>query len=115
MNEQEQKAAETREEAVVEEQQTAAEVVQADESGVKRRRVVTGTVVSDKNDKTVTVQVVRQLQHPLYKKYIKKSKKYHAHDEQNDAREGDVVRLIESRPMSRLKRWRVVEILKRAV
>ncbi|MCB2212143.1 30S ribosomal protein S17 [bacterium] len=79
------------------------------------RRTLTGTVVSDKNDKTVTVQVIRQLQHPRYKKFIKKSKKYHAHDELNDAHEGDVVKIVESRPMSRLKRWRVVEVLKRAV
>lgn len=91
------------------------QAVDAGEVVLGHRRTLTGTVVSDKNDKTVTVQVIRQLQHPRYKKFIKKSKKYHAHDELNDAHEGDVVKIVESRPMSRLKRWRVVEVLKRAV
>jgi small subunit ribosomal protein S17 len=79
------------------------------------RKVVVGTVVSDKSDKTVVVRVTRRLRHQLYGKFVSMSKKYHAHDEANDAHEGDTVRLIEVRPMSRLKRWRVVEIVKRAV
>lgn len=79
-----------------------------------RRRTVIGTVVSDKNDKTVTVNVMRRLRHPMYGKFVKKSKKYHAHDEQNVCGVGDQVRLMEARPMSRLKRWRVVEIVKKA-
>jgi len=100
---------------VADEKTQAVDVQGASETGEGNRRSLTGTVVSDKNDKTVTIEVIRQVQHPRYKKYIKKSKKYHAHDEQNDAHEGDVVRIVESRPISRLKRWRVVEVLKRAV
>lgn len=79
------------------------------------RKTVTGTVVSDKMDKTVTVLVERRLRHPLYKKLVRKSRKYHAHDEKNECGMGDVVRLMESRPMSRTKRWRVVEIVQKAV
>jgi small subunit ribosomal protein S17 len=80
-----------------------------------RRKTVTGTVVSDKMDKTVTVQVARRLRHPLYGKFVTKTKKYHAHDAANECGAGDVVRLMETRPMSRLKRWRVVEIVKKAL
>ncbi|MFH0882990.1 MAG: 30S ribosomal protein S17 [bacterium] len=79
------------------------------------RKTVTGTVVSDKMDKTVTVLVQRRLRHPLYRKFVTKSRKYHAHDEANECHAGDMVRLMESRPMSRLKRWRVIEIVKKAV
>lgn len=79
------------------------------------RKVVTGTVVSDKMDKTVTVLVARRLRHPLYKKFITRSKKYHAHDAVNECGIGDVVRLMETRPLSRTKRWRVVEIVSKAV
>ncbi|MFC2170492.1 30S ribosomal protein S17 [Calditrichota bacterium] len=79
------------------------------------RKVVTGTVVSNKGDKTVTVLVARRLQHPLYKKFITKSKKYHAHDEINQCGEGDLVKLMESRPLSKTKRWRVLEIVRKAV
>ena len=80
-----------------------------------RRKSVTGTVISDKMDKTITVQVARRLRHPLYGKFVTMSKKYHAHDEQNECGVGDVVRLMETRPMSRSKRWRVVEIVKKAL
>lgn len=79
------------------------------------RKVVTGTVVSDKMDKTVTVLVERRFRHPLYKKFVKKSKKYHAHDESNQCGIGDSVRLMEARPQSKTKRWRVVEVLQKAV
>ncbi len=79
------------------------------------RKVVTGTIVSDKMDKTVTVLVTRRLRHPLYRKYVSRSKKYHAHDEANACGVGDVVKLMETRPLSRTKRWRVVEIVKKAV
>ncbi len=79
------------------------------------RKIVTGTVVSDKMDKTVTVLVSRRLQHPLYKKFITMSKKYHAHDENNECGIGDMVKLMETRPLSRSKRWRVTEIVKKAV
>jgi small subunit ribosomal protein S17 len=72
------------------------------------RRILQGTVVSDKNDKTVIVRVDRQVMHPLYKKYIRRSKRYAAHDEANNARIGDVVRIVECRPLSRTKRWQIV-------
>ncbi|MCC7428004.1 MAG: 30S ribosomal protein S17 [Alphaproteobacteria bacterium] len=73
------------------------------------KRVLTGRVVSDKMDKTVVVSVERRVMHPLYKKFIRRSKKYHAHDEQNACKTGDVVRIEESRPLSKLKRWVVIE------
>lgn len=79
-----------------------------------RRKVRQGTVVSDRMDKTVVVAVERRTAHPLYGKMITRTKKYHAHDEENDAREGDTVRIAETRPLSRTKRWRIVEILERA-
>ena len=73
------------------------------------RRVLQGTVVSDKGDKTITVLVERRIMHPIYKKYIRKSKKYAAHDENNAHKTGDVVEIIECRPISKRKRWTVVE------
>lgn len=72
------------------------------------RRVIQGVVVSDANDKTVVVRVERRIMHPIYKKFIRKSKKLHAHDEANQYKIGDTVRIQECRPMSRLKRWEVV-------
>ncbi len=72
------------------------------------RRVLQGEVVSDKNDKTVVVRVERRVMHPLYKKFIRRSKKYAAHDEENRFKVGDVVRIIECRPLSRTKRWEVL-------
>ncbi len=74
----------------------------------------TGIVTSDKMDKTVTVAVERVVQHPLYKKSFKRTKKLKAHDETNTCQIGDVVRVRETRPMSKTKRWRLVEIVKRA-
>ena len=76
-----------------------------------RRKVRTGVVTSDRGDKTVTVRVERQFAHPLYGKQVKKTKKYHAHDEENQYKEGDVVRISETRPLSKTKRWRVVGLL----
>ena len=73
------------------------------------RRVLQGTVVSDKGDKTVTVLVERRVMHPIYKKYIRTSKKYAAHDETNAHKIGEAVSIIESRPISKRKRWMVVE------
>jgi small subunit ribosomal protein S17 len=78
-----------------------------------RRKTRTGRVVSDRGDKTVVVQVERQFAHPLYRKQVKRSTKHHAHDEANEYRVGDVVRITETRPLSKLKRWRVVELLER--
>src|SRR5690606_14330769 len=72
------------------------------------RRVLTGRVVSDKMDKTVTVLVERRVMHPLYKKFIKRSKKYAAHDEGNLCKEGDLVQIEECRPISRRKAWLVI-------
>lgn len=73
------------------------------------KRVLQGTVVSDKTDKTVVVLVERKVAHPLYGKIIRRSKKYHAHDEANLIKEGDVVRIEECAPISKLKNWRVIE------
>ena len=73
------------------------------------KRVLTGTVVSDKTDKTVVVLVERRVKHALYGKIIKRSKKYHAHDEANAYREGETVRIEETAPISKLKTWKVVD------
>jgi len=72
------------------------------------KRVLTGTVVSDKTDKTVVVRVERRVKHPLYGKIIRLSKKYHAHDEGNEFKEGETVRIEETRPISKLKTWAVL-------
>ncbi|GAB4172204.1 MAG: 30S ribosomal protein S17 [Thalassobaculales bacterium] len=72
------------------------------------KRVLQGIVVSDVNDKTVVVRVERRFMHPVYKKFITRSKKYHAHDEANACKAGDQVRIEECRPLSKLKRWRVL-------
>ena len=79
-----------------------------------RRKVREGIVVSTKMDKTVVVSVVDRVQHPRYRKTLQRTTKLFAHDEANEVREGDRVRLAETRPMSRNKRWRVVEVLERA-
>lgn len=79
-----------------------------------KRKTLIGVVISDKMDKTVVVMVNRLVLHPVYKKYIRKRKKVKAHDERNECRVGDKVLLIESRPLSREKRWRVKEILEKA-
>ena len=72
------------------------------------KRVLQGVVVSDKNDKTIVVKVERRLLHPVFKKTVRLSKKYHAHDEKNEAKIGEVVRIEETRPLSKLKRWSFV-------
>ena len=77
------------------------------------RKVFVGKVVSDKMDRTVTVAVTRLYKHPLYKKYIKRTTKFKAHDEENKCRMGDTVKIIESRPLSKTKRWVVLEIMNR--
>lgn len=78
------------------------------------RKVRTGVVVSDARDKTVTVEVASSARHRMYKKTVRTSSKFHAHDEENTARIGDTVRIMETRPISKSKRWRVVEIVERA-
>ena len=110
---------ETAEQAEVEQAETEQiKVEQADgqEPGGERlqRKIRTGVVVSDQNDKTVTVLVERQFAHPLYTKQVKQTKKYRAHDESNEYKTGDVVRITETRPLSKTKRWRVVELLERS-
>ena len=79
-----------------------------------RRKVRTGVVVSDKMDKTVLVRIDRQVRHSLYGKTVRRSSKLAAHDEQNDAHVGDTVRVMETRPLSKSKRWRAVEVVERA-
>jgi len=78
------------------------------------RKTKTGFVTSSKMDKTITVVVERKLMHPFYGKYIKKSTKFVAHDEKNECNQGDKVRIMETRPLSKRKRWRLVEIIERA-
>lgn len=82
------------------------------ERNLRKTRV--GVVTSNKAEKTVTVKVHRRLQHPVYGKYMEKSKNFHAHDEKNDCNIGDTVRIMETRPLSKLKKWRVVDIIERA-
>jgi len=72
------------------------------------KRILTGTVVSSNTNKTIVVKVTRRVQHKLYKKIISQSKKYHAHDENNSFKVGDIVKIIESKPISKLKSWKVV-------
>lgn len=79
-----------------------------------RRKVRTGIVVSDVRDKTVTVEIVEAVRHPIYHKTMKSTKRLHAHDEANDAHVGDTVKVMETRPLSKTKRWRVVEVVERA-
>ena len=78
------------------------------------RKVRVGVVVSDARDKTVTVEVNDATRHPRYGKTVPRRKKYHAHDDANDARMGDTVRIVETRPLSKTKRWRVEEVVERA-
>ena len=82
------------------------------ERGIRKVRV--GIVTSDKMDKSRVVAVERQLKHPVYKKFIKKTKKFMIHDENNESHVGDIVRMMETRPLSARKRWRLVEIVERA-
>ena len=80
----------------------------------KRRKTRIGIVASDKMDKTITVAVERKVKHPIYGKFVKKTTKFHAHDEQSTAGIGDTVRIMETRPLSKTKRWRRVEIIEKA-
>jgi len=78
------------------------------------RKEKTGVVTSDKMDKTVTVTIERRVKHPIYGKFVKTTKKFKAHDETNDAKTGDIVKISETRPLSKTKRWRLVEVIERA-
>jgi small subunit ribosomal protein S17 len=86
----------------------------SENSAGKRLRILTGRVVSDGMDKTAAISVERRVKHPLYGKYIRRTTKLLAHDENNECRIGDTVSIAESRPLSKRKAWRVVEILERA-
>lgn len=78
------------------------------------RKERTGVVVSNKMDKSITVEIVRRVKHPVYGKFLKKSNKFMAHDETNDCNIGDTVRIMETRPLSKNKCWRLVEVIERA-
>ena len=82
------------------------------ERGHRKTRI--GVVVSDKMEKTCVVEITRKVKHPIYKKYIKRSKKYHVHDEQNECRVGDRIQIIETRPLSATKRWRLSSVVEKA-
>ncbi|HEX6308966.1 MAG TPA: 30S ribosomal protein S17 [Longimicrobiales bacterium] len=84
------------------------------ETGRGSRKVRVGTVLSDRMNKTVIVGVERRVAHPLYGKQVVRTKKYYAHDEDGQARQGDIVRIVETRPLSKLKRWRLVEVVEKA-
>ena len=88
--------------------------LKADANLLGRRKILVGTVVSDKMQKTIVVKVDRRVRHGLYEKYVTRSVRFKAHDEKNDAKTGDLVRIIESRPLSRDKRWALKEIVRRA-
>lgn len=94
--------------------QPAAEPVQASERSAGKPKIRQGVVVSDKADKTITVRVDVAHRHKRYHKIMRTSSTFHVHDERNDAHAGDTVRIVECRPMSRFKRWRLVEVLERA-
>ncbi|WP_126974118.1 30S ribosomal protein S17 [Gynurincola endophyticus] len=78
------------------------------------RKTRTGVVTSNKMDKTITVAVERKVKHPIYGKFVKKTTKFHAHDEKNETGIGDTVKIMETRPLSKTKRWRLVEIVEKA-
>ncbi len=80
----------------------------------KQRKYKIGIVAGDKMDKTITVMVERKVMHPKYGKFMKKSSNFHAHDEKNEAKTGDKVKIYETRPLSKTKRWRLAEIVERA-
>lgn len=80
----------------------------------KIKRSIVGKVVSNKADKTIVVEVSRKVRHPVYKKYITKSKKFHAHDEANSCNIGDIVKIVESRPISKLKTWALDSVIEKA-
>ena len=97
-----------------ESKKVAPKMVVEQPSAIQRRRTVLGTVVSNKMQKTIVVEVERQVRHKLYGKYVKRLQRYKAHDETNVAKIGDVVSLIESRPLSKDKRWALYKILRKA-
>ena len=91
-----------------------AEAAAAPPSPAKRRREMTGVVLSNKADKTITVRIDRRVKHPVYGKIVRRSSKIAAHDERNECREGDVVAIVETRPVSKTKSWRLGRVVERA-
>ena len=87
---------------------------EATENAAANKRTLTGRIVSDKMQKTVTVLVERRVKHPLYGKFVTRTKKYHAHDENGEFHEGDLVEIEECRPISKTKAWRVTKLLEKA-
>ncbi len=87
------------------------EVIQEVERNLRKTK--TGVVTSNKMDKSITVNVERKVKHPLYGKFVKKSTKFHAHDEKNECSIGDTVKIMETRPISKTKRWRLVEVVEK--
>jgi len=87
------------------------EVVTSVESNLRKHKV--GVVTNNKGDKSITVKVDRRVKHPLYGKFVKKSTKFHAHDEKNECSIGDTVKIMETRPISKTKRWRLVEVIEK--
>jgi len=83
-------------------------------AGTTNKKVMVGVVTSTSMEKSITINVVRRLRHPIYGKFVKRSKKFMAHDEKNECTVGDTVKITESRPLSKKKRWRLVEILEKA-
>ncbi len=79
----------------------------------QRRKILLGEVVSNRMQKTITVKVERRFRHPVYERVVKRSKKFHAHDEHSQCQMGDQVRIVETRPLSKTKRWRLLEIVRR--
>ena len=79
-----------------------------------KRKIRVGVVVSNKMQKSITVAIEKKVKHPIYKKFFKKTTKFIAHDEKNECNEGDIVKIMETRPLSKLKRWRLVEIIEKA-
>lgn len=100
---------------MADEQSTPTAESQSASEKLRFKRRLVGRVTSDKMDKTVVVEVVRYAPHPMYKKYVRTRARYKAHDEKNECKVGDRVELLESRPLSREKRWKVVRVIERAV
>ena len=107
-------AREERNEAAVAPGAEQPEVASAQPSPDKRRREMTGVVLSNKADKTITVRIDRRVKHPVYGKIVRRSSKIAAHDERNECREGDVVAIVETRPVSKTKSWRLGRVVERA-
>ena len=94
--------------------ETTQDQTAAEEAVRNMRKEITGKVTSNKMDKSITVAVVQKQKHPLYGKFVTRTTKFHAHDEKNECGEGDTVRIMSTRPLSKIKRWRLVEIIERA-